>query len=252
MLKLKSQGGGFTLAELLITVAIIGIIGALVIPSMVDNYYKSFYLTAFKKKYKVFSDAVNLSTLENGKTKYWDTSLTADNFFQKYFGDYISLSECDDCWTSSYTNTTSTASTTVSTGIAANYTRYYLTTFTPNLVPTATYYTKDGATVGFSYGKSVTIKYNNVTYYSSEPILYIYIDVNADKSPNMYGYDRFVLQVFANELTAYGEGLTDYGSKKFSDYCKDTISSTYERYRMKCGGWIVENSWTYPEGYPGT
>lgn len=59
---------GFTLAEVLITLAIIGVVAALSIPSVVSNYQTMQYKTAYKKAYsdmnKAFAQAIAFNELE--------------------------------------------------------------------------------------------------------------------------------------------------------------------------------------------
>ncbi|MEE3350319.1 MAG: type II secretion system protein, partial [Candidatus Gastranaerophilaceae bacterium] len=47
----------FTLAEVLITLGIIGVVAALTLPALIQNYQKQVYVNALKK---------SVSTLENG------------------------------------------------------------------------------------------------------------------------------------------------------------------------------------------
>ena len=56
---------GFTLAEVLITLAIIGIVAALTIPTVVANYNKHAQYTAFMKMYNTLSNAFSLASAES-------------------------------------------------------------------------------------------------------------------------------------------------------------------------------------------
>lgn len=60
------QYTGFTLAEVLITLSIIGIIGALTIPGIVKDYQETQFKNAFKKKYADFEQAIKLLIIEHG------------------------------------------------------------------------------------------------------------------------------------------------------------------------------------------
>lgn len=53
---------GFTLAEVLITLAIIGIVAAMTIPTLVANFQKTQYVVGLKKAYAEFNQALLLMT----------------------------------------------------------------------------------------------------------------------------------------------------------------------------------------------
>lgn len=63
---MRSFKKGFTLAEVLITLAIIGVVAAMTIPSLIQNTNKQELVTALQKEYATFSQAYNLVLLENG------------------------------------------------------------------------------------------------------------------------------------------------------------------------------------------
>ena len=69
----------FTLAEVLITLAIIGIVAAMTIPTLVANYQKKVLKTQFTKKYAEISQAVLLAKSEtNGNFKSYCTTFNRD------------------------------------------------------------------------------------------------------------------------------------------------------------------------------
>jgi len=57
---------GFTLAEVLITLGIIGVVAGMTIPTLLKNTQNQEYVVALKKAQSVFSQAFSLVTLENG------------------------------------------------------------------------------------------------------------------------------------------------------------------------------------------
>lgn len=63
---------GFTLAEVLITLGIIGVVAALTMPSLIQNHRKQVVETRLAKFYSVINQAIKLSEVENGPMKYWD------------------------------------------------------------------------------------------------------------------------------------------------------------------------------------
>ena len=57
---------GFTLAEVLITLGIIGVVAALTLPSLVVKYKEKQYVTALKKAVSILDNAYRLAIFENG------------------------------------------------------------------------------------------------------------------------------------------------------------------------------------------
>ena len=51
---------GFTLSEVLITLGIIGVVAALTIPSVVNNYKKQQFRTGLKKEYSVLLQTLDM------------------------------------------------------------------------------------------------------------------------------------------------------------------------------------------------
>ena len=62
----------FTLAEVLITLGIIGVVAAITIPTIAKNYYKHTLEVKLAKTYDDLSDAIKKSELDNGRYRYWD------------------------------------------------------------------------------------------------------------------------------------------------------------------------------------
>lgn len=105
----------FTLAEVLITLAIIGVVAALTIPLLITNYQQSQTIESFKKIYSTLDNAVKLSESHNGFVDSWsfptqhsrDASDATEllNFFNTYLRPYLNIAKsCDTssgCWTRS-------------------------------------------------------------------------------------------------------------------------------------------------------
>ncbi len=61
----------FTLAEVLITLGIIGVVAALTLPALINNYEKSVVETRMQKFYTNINSALKLSVVENGDMVDW-------------------------------------------------------------------------------------------------------------------------------------------------------------------------------------
>lgn len=62
----------FTLAEILITLGVIGVVAAITIPGLITSYNKKITETRLAKFYSVFNQAIRLSVAENGDVDTWD------------------------------------------------------------------------------------------------------------------------------------------------------------------------------------
>lgn len=73
-----NKKSGFTLAEVLVTLMIIGVIAAMTIPSLMQSTSQQEYKAAFKKGVSMLNQAVTLNYAIDGKDA---TDFTASNFF---------------------------------------------------------------------------------------------------------------------------------------------------------------------------
>ncbi len=79
----------FTLAEVLITLGIIGIVAAMTIPTLITRYQKREVATKLKATYSTIANALKLAEEENGDLDF--TGSTALENFDKYLLPYLKL-----------------------------------------------------------------------------------------------------------------------------------------------------------------
>ena len=84
----------FTLAEVLITLGIIGVVAALTIPVLIQKHQKKVVVTRLQGFYSIINQAVKQSENDNGSCENWELpengnmdSLT--DFYNNYFGKYL-------------------------------------------------------------------------------------------------------------------------------------------------------------------
>ena len=93
----------------MITLAIIGIVAALTIPTLISTYKKKVYSARLKEFYSVMSQAIKLSVIDNGSPNYWNklpiqldddgnvdvvsNRLASYDFFHKYLAKYLKYSK---------------------------------------------------------------------------------------------------------------------------------------------------------------
>lgn len=66
----------FTLAEVLITLGIIGVVAALTLPSLIQNYHEKQRVTQLKKAYSVMQNAFLMAQEEYGEVTDWGLTIT--------------------------------------------------------------------------------------------------------------------------------------------------------------------------------
>ena len=84
-----SHSKGFTLAEVLVTLGIIGVVSAMTIPTLVKNHQRTVYVTQLKKVVTELAQAADRAASDNNavsldETKYRREGGAAD-FLKDYF-----------------------------------------------------------------------------------------------------------------------------------------------------------------------
>lgn len=68
----QSPKVGFTLAEVLITLGIIGVVAAMTIPTLMQKYYEKQTVAKLKETYSILSQALKSASQEEGLPEEWD------------------------------------------------------------------------------------------------------------------------------------------------------------------------------------
>ena len=83
---------GFTLAEVLITLGIIGVVAAMTIPSLITKYQKKAIETKFKEDFSIIQQVIRSNTANDTEidmaVKDFDTNYLK-TFFDTYFAPYM-------------------------------------------------------------------------------------------------------------------------------------------------------------------
>ena len=223
----------FTLAEVLITLGIIGIVSAATIPIMLTNFKKRETVAKVKAAYSILSQAVKLSVEENGETSGWDTS-DPSVVVEKYLLPYMSgLTKTKDYQ--------KTQMRTLSSQGNLETNRYL--DWSWNLTYNPIYVMQNG--MHFNYSNS------NDGYPT------IVIDINGSGKPNIMGIDGFTFwidpktsSVVPAGYNCSREGILGKGCPTSSDrMCiRDNI---WQYYRGGyCAALMQKDGWTISKDYP--
>lgn len=235
---------GFTLAEVLITLGIIGVVAALTLPALMTKYEKKVNATRAKQAFSLLSQAIKLSEVENGEAKYWEGNLSPDKgikntelFLNKYILPYMNNPVY--CGEGLGNDVVNKCGATVS---AAGQ----------------TYLLANGIAV------AIVSKGSRNSPNESE-IMYITVDTNGPKRPNKLGSDKFFFVLNPSKgFIPFGggnnlsredilKGITvsyDGGSMFIS--CKQSKSedNPNEEYRHGCTLLLMMDGWEFKDDYP--
>lgn len=85
---LKSKKYGFTLAEVLITLAVVGTVAAMTIPTLMMNYQKNIWESKLKKAYSITTNACERMLIEENVSAVNETAVYGEinnDTIKKYF-----------------------------------------------------------------------------------------------------------------------------------------------------------------------
>ena len=191
---------GFTLAEVLITLGVIGVVAAMTIPALLNATQGKELEAGFKKSYSVLSQAVQRMQYEEGLSGDWESEFGSNTFlpvFRKYLLNYVKCS-AKNCVDSD-------------TAIEGDIFNRVSTYKTYNKSQNVTLEWFDEGQMIMADGMFLMV--NNSGNNSNNLVLTV--DVNGiDKKPNAWGHDLFSFQIKGGKLFPMGHAktTTDWGS----------------------------------------
>jgi len=217
---------GFTLAEVLITLLITGIVASLVIPTVINDTQKQEWVTGLQKSLSDFNQAYKMWQIDIGTTDFKNNlPATADDFLNKFvkYLDVIKIchpnEKPDECF---YENIK-----------YINGSPITIPGLDVNTRPRAVL--KNGNSI-LTYGFVPDCTWSiNKTKGVPDGCNSIFVDVNGLKGPNLLGRDIFVL-VFTRK-----NGILPSGIQGSDNY--NACSGNGEYYDMGCAGKIAREGW---------
>ena len=225
----------FTLAEVLVTLGIIGVVSAMTVPSLMQNHQRKTYVTQLHKVYNEMQQAFLQYMTDKNAIDLREAGLTSVEETQNFMKKYLKVvSDCgqdlkEPCFSETYKNMN---------GAAVTLGRGW-----------------DGASVVLASGASVFIDYaskyngtvNDKTYYYGAFV----VDVNGLKGPNIVGRDLFRMYYFMDgtvdevsgnpycrkEGLCNGSDLKTLRENKFNASCASGTDG------IGCFGKILNDNW---------
>ena len=243
----------FTLAEVLITLGVIGVVAAVTMPTLVKNYQKKQTVTKLKKAYSELSQAMNIAQKDLGMFEDWDFANfptqadSAKYFFENVLKPNLKIAKyCDtppgECWAEKIVTLKGEAYD----NIEANY-------YKSNSFQTAS-----------GYSVNYWIHANGMGGW-------FFVDLNGPKKPNILGKDIFTFKL-NNQTRTYSKerlGLSPQGMYRYNEETKKIIPNSRDNIitaiddfgngvngcsksttGLSCAALIMMDGWEIKDDYP--
>lgn len=229
----------FTLAEVLITLGVIGVVAAITMPTLIQNHRKHFVENKLKADVALFQNALRMAESKHGQLNEWlgcDLSKEGEENYQgnctrHIFDEYLapelkvlkvcSYENIEDCWTPAKA---------LNRDVTSN-----------PLIPN-----KKAISAVLSNGTSFYMWVGNVSSTTYSPHIQLWFDIDGkDKGKNRVGGDVFCVVAESSDY----KGFTIYNREN------DTSASCIKENNsasagVNCGSIIQENGWKIPKDYP--
>lgn len=242
----------FTLAEVLVTIGIIGIVMALTLPTLIYKYKEIVVINKLKQTYTLLKNAERFAIEDYGDVDSWDFTSTGtslaygDTFAKKYYAPYLKTTSCK--YKAKYGE--------LGTRIKTSTGNFGLYTFW-----------QDNA---FCLPNGAMIYASNIGNNGRISGKVIYIDINGTNAPNIFGRDIFSLMVgntYIKQLDPYydmgclaklstcsPQGFIVHTHKEWDtdrdeliDACKNKGGNS----GMNACAYLIESAgWNIPKDYP--
>ena len=235
----KNKKAAFTLAEVLITIGIIGVVSAMTIPNLIQKNQKRIIEANIKEDYSIIQQVIRQNEANDidivSEFKDLDTQFLK-TWFETYFAPYMKYNRiCYDtagCWQDRGPNKALS-------GVSVAY-DYGAKGIGDSII---TVKLNNGSNLNFNVWGGENWKRFGVR--NSKPLT-IFIDANGDSPPNVFGKDIYVMVYTAETGLVYaGYHKTD---SEINQNCSKNATGNYAGFwclmRIKNHGWqILDEVW---------
>lgn len=222
---------GFTLAEVLITLGIIGIVAAMTMPTLIQKNNEKVTVTKLKKMYSILSQAYLYSVEKYGTPDMWgfgdrdegaadeeDTDYIAQNSLivrDKLFENVKNLTKCDNSLNKD------------NCGLANEYIMENGGIDTGLRTKTSGLASIDGNNIIVIANNATCSEVRGISKSLRQVCAIIYVDINGSKEPNTHGKDVFSFYLTKNGIISVGT--------------QDETAWSFEKGSLGRTAWVIAN-----------
>ena len=238
----------FTLAEVLITLGIIGVVAALTMPSLIQNYQKKKAVTQLKAAYSILSQAFERAKADYGDMEYWGmeswkgqtTNSTAyvKDFIETYFLPYIKPLKNYGTTTMENIGYDNIYNLDKSFNNGSKSSQQYIISLSNG---TLSAFSLDGHCDTYHKDSNGNTVCDSPWYFTN---IYIIVDTNGIQKPNTYGKDIFVMTATNNKFKFYSYSNNENDRTQLLKYCSKGNSENRMCGRLiQLDGWEINYEW---------
>ena len=240
----------FTLAEVLITLGIIGIVSAMTIPTLINNYQKKVTVAKLQKVHAVLNQIAR-SAIANDLIKGFTagqevTAEKTEEFFNEFIFSQLKspkvISKGSDIYTSCESNLTDYCYRRLN----GTYHDESIRTLFDN---GRAFFIVNDENLYYIYNYRWDIKYDEEGNVVERTLRYItnskaYVDINGSSGPNILGKDIFIFTIDFDKGSAYPMGYTSE-INTINSICSKSGTGLYCAEKIRRDGWQIKDDYPW-------
>lgn len=231
---------GFTLAEVLVTLGIIGVVAAMTLPGLIAKHQKIVTITALKKNYAALQSAAQYSMSKYGEPLYWDgltiwmnSTLCENNLCDKFVSQFLENVKAAKIYEAQHVPTFG-----VFEFCGSDEVYKTLTDDTRSVAAGSGDARQNYTSVSLTDGSCWLFYFRGAGTEANTRLFQILVDINGPhKKPNRYGIDTFSFELMGNGKIG----------PLAADDCKKAFNDT--GMGQGCAYKIIKDSWQIKNDY---
>lgn len=200
----------FTLAEVLVTLGIIGVVSAMTVPTLMQNYQKKSYVTQLHKVYNEAQQVALQYITDNNAINLTEAGLNSQDKVNEFVSKYFKIVQtCENQLTPCFAN---------------EYRYINGNVVSGHTVTINSYVIASGASIRAMYAKE------------NQKVINLLVDTNGQKGPNILGRDAFFMAIYNNGII--DTKSSDAATPPLTEAQRNTASDNWKPF-----GDILNDNW---------